>query len=224
MKRKDYLDTQKYWENTFSKALEYDIDVKIPLEGFEEAAAFLGEHCSSILDFGCGNGKMLLRCLEKGAENVLGIDLSENAVSVANKVVYNNNLKNKARFKAGSLELLEKIDDNTFDGAILFNILDNIKPQDSKKLLKEISRVLKPGSFLAVKFNPYLDEKYIKENDLVEIDINFYKEDTGLFIWNLKDDQIRDILSEYFLIEKEEKVLYKKFNVVNRMYYLKLEK
>ena len=46
-------------------------------------------------------------------------------------------------FKVGEVNSLNDIPDSSFDGVILSNIVDNLIPEDSIKLLVQIKRILK---------------------------------------------------------------------------------
>jgi hypothetical protein len=62
-----------------------------------------------------------------------------------------------------ALVSLEKLGEKTTDAAILFNIADNLTPEDSSKFLAQVHRILKPEGRLLMKLNPYITEEKIKE-------------------------------------------------------------
>lgn len=90
------------------------------------------------MDFGCGNGKAVLRCLYRGAQKIYGIDLSSRAIDIATKVVANSGLQDKAEFYCGGTYKLEEFDNDSLDGAIIYNVVDNLTTEDGKTLLGEI--------------------------------------------------------------------------------------
>lgn len=133
-----------------------------------------------------------------------------------------NNLKDKSNFLCGDLKSLKKIKHTEFDGVILFNIIDNLKPEDGKLVIKEINRILNTNGRVILKLNPYISQQEIgKRNDMQEISNDFYKESSGLFLWNISDDLLKEIISPYFYISSYKEIVFKEFNMSNRLYYLK---
>lgn len=94
---------------------------------------------SSILDIGCGNGK-LLKLLELNHFIPYGIDRSEKMVSLAREL----------GVKADARELNE-LKDNSFDCALaVADVLNYIRADDLSGFFSKLSNVLKPnGYFLA---------------------------------------------------------------------------
>lgn len=75
-----------------------------------------------------------------------------------------------------------------FDGVVLFNVIDNLKPEDRKLVVEEINRILKRNGKIILKLNPYYSPQMLEENDdIKEISNNLYKERTGLFLWNISN-------------------------------------
>lgn len=82
----NYQDTIDYWNEVFSNVQEYDLAKPISFEQIENALKWLCKDSTSILDFGCGHGKILFRCLGLGVKKVYGIDISSAAISFAKKL------------------------------------------------------------------------------------------------------------------------------------------
>jgi ribosomal protein L11 methyltransferase len=61
----------------------------------------------TVLDVGCGSGILGLAALQLGAQTVLGVDLEEQAVAVAEHNATLNDLQHRARFMQGSWEVTE---------------------------------------------------------------------------------------------------------------------
>ncbi|MDD5703773.1 MAG: class I SAM-dependent methyltransferase [Dehalococcoidales bacterium] len=100
-----------------------------------------------ILDAGCGNGRMLRKFCELGAEptNCFGIDLSKDIIKYAHK-----NSSFGIAYHAGDIKDTPYCG-NTFD--IIFNlgVLIHIKDNDYiKEIAKEFHRVLKPGGLVFI--------------------------------------------------------------------------
>ena len=217
-----YKETEKYWDKVFKQEDLYDPFEKLSYLEIEEAIQWLCKDSDFILDFGCGNGKVLNRCLNYKVKKVYGIDLSEQAINIAKKVVNNNQLQDKCNYLYGGIDLLKKVNDNTYDGVILFNIIDNLKPNDAKFVLKEIYRILKSKGKIILKLNPYFNPNELeKDNNFKKIKKDFYKERSGLYFWNISNKQIKKIIASYYKICKYKEIEFKDYNMINRVYYLK---
>lgn len=217
----EYNDTIKYWNNIFGQANISDPRKVIKIQKIEDGISWLAKDSKSIIDFGCGNGAVLLRSLYKGIDYGYGIDISNNAIKIANKIIREFNLENKVDLICGGIGKLNEIDNNFFESAILFNILDNLEPEDSINLIKQIHRIVKPNGKILLKLNPYITAEERKEYNFIEISQEFYKEESGLYLWNLTEDKVHEIISPYFIIERYEIIEFKEFNTINRMYYLR---
>lgn len=215
-----YDSTKKFWDKIFSKSGTVNPTTPIGNIQLEESIEWVSQESMKLLDFGCGSGRVLLRSSCFGVEHMYGVDISEKAISCAYKNVNKYELEEKATFEIGGLEKLKAIETSSYDGAILFNIIDNLFPVDAMTVLDEIRRVVKENGKVLVKFNPYIEKKLREEYEFIEVEEEFYKETTGLYLWNLTDEKIRDILQQYFDIEKEIIVEYPEHNQINRMFYL----
>ncbi|MFO8109106.1 MAG: class I SAM-dependent methyltransferase [Thermoplasmata archaeon] len=214
----DYESTMEFWDKVFSEfPADFDASEPLPYPWMEEALDWMLEQDSRIIDFGCGSGKFLLRAAVKNASFVMGIDLSSGAIKLCEK--YADQCKIPYKFQRGNIDSLKNIPDDDFHGGVLFNIVDNVLPEDSHKLLEHFARILKPGGKLLVKLNDYNDPEEYKESGAEEISEDFFLED-GLYLWNLTDEQVRELLEKYFKIEEEKRVYYPEHDGYNRLYYL----
>lgn len=216
----NYQDTIDYWNEVFSNVQEYDIAKPISFEQIENALKWLCKDSTSILDFGCGHGKILFRCLGLGVKKIYGIDISSAAISFAKKIKMKYNLDN-CQFMCGSFNELYDFSDCQFDAVILFNIIDNLIPSDGLKVLKHIHRLTKGESKILIKLNDYIPENEISNSQVFNLkEKSFYKEKSGLFSWNLSNQDFKKIISPYFKIINYEEVDFKRHDVKNRIYYL----
>ncbi len=103
-----------------------------------------------------------------GVKSGLGIDISARGIETASAVVKDSKLDGRFSFENGGLESLENLEADVFDGAILFNILDNLYPDDAKHLIESLSRVLKKGASVLVKLNPVYEEAVLKRMKTLE--------------------------------------------------------
>ncbi len=216
-----YQDTELFWDQVFAEEEVYNAHEEFPFKKIEDSIEWLCRNDGFILDFGCGDGRVLNRCFDYGAEKVLGIDISKNAVQTANKAAKKNNLNERSYFVIGGIDELKNISSDTADGIILFNIVDNLKPEDGIKVLEECSRILKNNGRIILKLNPYYDTKKLKEdNNYQKIGDSLYREKSSLYLWNLSREKIENLLKKYFIIENYQEVEFKEFNMINRLYYL----
>ena len=93
------------------------------------------------LDFGCGIGR-LSQALSLYWENVVGVDISSEMISVANK---SNRFSNKCKYIVNEASDLRIFQDNFFDFIYSNIVLQHIAPKYSKKYIEEFIRVAKPG-------------------------------------------------------------------------------
>lgn len=217
----EYENTKLYWNKVFTNVTTTDPTMPINNLSLEKSIKWISEDSRNLLDFGCGSGKMLLRSIFYGVGQVLGIDISQEAIICANKSVEEYEISEKAVFTTGGIELLKEINSKSYDGAVLFNIIDNLIPKDSILVLEEIQRIVKESGKILIKFNPYIEKKLREENNFEELNEEFYKEKTGLYLWNLSNDKIKEILQQYFNIEQEIIVEFPEYNQINRLYYLR---
>lgn len=216
-----YNKTFEFWEKVFDDCKEYDIGLKLKYSKLDNAIEWLTSGSESILDFGCGVGTLLYRCLlNENVKRIKGIDLSKSAIKLAKDISVNNDLTNKTEFICGGISVLKTIEDNSFDGCILSNIIDNLKPDDANFVIKEINRILKVNGKLIIKLNPYLDEKTLKKYSCKKVDEDFFVEDTGLYLWNLTNKKVEQLFTTFFHIKKYEEIYFKEFDMTNRVYYL----
>lgn len=219
----NYESTQQFWDKVFNNSKKVSPSIPIENTKLEKSIEWISQGSKKLLDFGCGSGRTLLRSLFYSVEQVYGIDISKEAINRANENVKEYSLE-EATFNVGSIELLKAIEDNSYDGVILYNIIDNIYPKDALLVLEEIHRIVKSKGKVLIKFNPYIEEELIKEYKFEEVENEFYKESTGLYLWNLTDEKIKEILQKHFDIEEEITVDFPEHNQINRMYYLSNKK
>ncbi|QVK19078.1 class I SAM-dependent methyltransferase [Mycoplasmatota bacterium] len=215
----EYNETIQFWNQIFHEKMTFNPNDPIKIKVIEEALQFMGKNCSSIIDYGCGHGKMLLRCLMLGTNDVCAMDISQNAIKVVEKVASTYQLQNRVTSKTGGIEVLKEEDNKSCSGAILFNILDNMTIKDGTSLIHEIHRIIDDNGYVLLKLNPYLTKVECEENQLKEITSDFYVDSEGLYLWNISDELLKTLLDNLFVIEKVVKVNHGV--MTERLYYLK---
>ncbi len=97
-----------------------------------------------ILDIGCGVGTLSLYCAKK-SKKVLGIDISKNAISIANNSVKYLKLKN-VNFE--TVDFPQNAPKGTYDLILCSEVLEHL-PDDSLAL-KKIFNLLKPNGIAII--------------------------------------------------------------------------
>lgn len=111
---------------------------------FGKTIEFLKEQKGKILDLGSGSGRHLANI--KNGKMYL-VDFSKEMIDLAKKKAKEKNIS--AEFKlANSIKI--PYEDNFFDAAICIALLHCMNKNDGEKTLKELYRVLKPGSIAKI--------------------------------------------------------------------------
>jgi len=217
-----YNNTEKFWDDIFEKEKLKDLSAPFGIEKLDSCIDWLCANTGSIIDYGCGNASMLLRCAYLNVKKGLGIDISCQAVRTAVDYISKKDLLGFSVIQ-GSLEALKSIKDASFEGAILSNIIDNILPDDALCVLKNIYRILTHGGRVFVKLNDFMDKEKLKESiDFFEKEIsdNFFLEKSGLYFHNLSDEKFERWIMEYFKVVEKGRIEFKAFDCFNRFYLL----
>lgn len=106
---------------------------------------FKGKRC---LDAGCGGGRFVVALGKLGAEEVVGIDVSEDAVKAANERIRERGLSNARAQVASVLKL--PFPNASFDYVVSSGVIHHTP--DPHAAFLELTRVLRPGGkiFLSV--------------------------------------------------------------------------
>ncbi len=99
-----------------------------------------------IIDLGCGNGNHVVFFAEQGFD-VSGLDLSEEAIEIAEAWLNKRNLK--ADLRVGDIEKLP-YPDQSFDVVTSHGVLDHIPFEKAKKAMEEIKRILVPEGYVCI--------------------------------------------------------------------------
>ncbi len=116
-----------------------------------------------ILDFGCGHGALSLDLADKGAKEVLGIDINCSLIDFAKENLAKNygHLSGKVSYECIGLE---KLQDNNFDIIISKASFEHIIGLE--RLLTEMKQKLKPGGRIVAGFGPLYNSPYGDHNRL----------------------------------------------------------
>ena len=100
-----------------------------------------------ILDIGCASGWFEFLCAERLASAVCAIDLEPATIEEAKRNAPH------AEYAVGSVFALPFADE-TFDGAVMFEVIEHVPRRRELAALKEVRRVLKSGGWLVLS-TPY---------------------------------------------------------------------
>eukprot|EP01120_Amphizonella_sp_Union-15-10_P015603 TRINITY_DN8065_c0_g1_i1.p1 TRINITY_DN8065_c0_g1~~TRINITY_DN8065_c0_g1_i1.p1 ORF type:complete len:251 (+),score=49.10 TRINITY_DN8065_c0_g1_i1:51-803(+) len=101
-----------------------------------------------VLDAGCGNGYLSIQLAQKGAEHVIGVDISPNMIAIAKEKILDKNAP--IEFRVDSTTELVTIQDESIDLIISnFSLMDSPHPD---LIIKSFHRVLKTGGKIILIF------------------------------------------------------------------------
>jgi len=218
-----YTETVNYWDKVFGEqAPAIAVTKPFPFPEIESGLEWVCRETRRIVDFGCGNGNVLLRCLSLGVEEGIGIDISTRAVSLATQTAQGSRLIGRATFVAGSISHLGIMEDGSADAVILFNIVDNMVPSDARLLIEEVRRITRPKGRILLKLNDHLSNSSLVGSDEYEkLSTGFYRETSGLYLWNLSNEDIESILAPDLEVEQSFRVEFKQHKMWNRLYFIR---
>jgi SAM-dependent methyltransferase len=103
-----------------------------------------------VLDVGCGRGELVIHAALRGAEAV-GIDYAEEAVRIAEEALAGCplDIHERASFRVMNARRLD-FPDESFDTAVMSDIVEHLYPQELREALDETRRVLRRGGRLVV--------------------------------------------------------------------------
>jgi 2-polyprenyl-3-methyl-5-hydroxy-6-metoxy-1,4-benzoquinol methylase len=100
-----------------------------------------------VIDFGCGNGSILLALMKRGAKSSYGIDFGKKNIQVAKKWSKIFNFDKNMKFKC--LDILKFKSKKKYDFIICSAVLHHLKSHyHFEKAMKNISSICKNGSYL----------------------------------------------------------------------------
>jgi SAM-dependent methyltransferase len=136
-------ETARYYDDYWDGEAPPDTDPRTPrrLEIFEA----LVPRSAKVLDVGCGRGRCS-RALSRAGYRVVGIDISERAVSEARAAVPD------AEFYVRDLASPLPFPDASFGAAFMTDVIEHVF--DPLTVIREVSRILSPGGHFLIS-TPY---------------------------------------------------------------------
>jgi len=138
-----------------------------------------------VFDIGCGEGYVSRQLVQRGAAEIIALDISEKMIEVAR-----THDVNKITYKVGDSRDLNEYEDASFDIVLTMFLFNYLNIEDSANVMKEIFRMLKPGGkfIMAV---PHPSLPFLKEKGFpfyFEPEGNYFTGRNSLFpgeIWRL---------------------------------------
>lgn len=134
--------------NSKEQIAKYDIELinVMKMSSYQFVYELLEKYVpgKKVLDYGCGHGMHAISIAKMAAKEVIGIDLSEESLKIAEQRANRELLNDRVKFikmDAEKLELPDNFFDIVFDGGAFSSI-------DINKAFSETKRVLKPGGCL----------------------------------------------------------------------------
>ncbi len=129
---KDYNNKIERW-NEYNKKLRRE---NIACELIQSAQK------GAVIDLGCGVGSLLKRFCSMGFQRVIGVDISNNMISVARKIDNNIELFNC------DVQNISPVKSNSIDVCSALGVIEYFR--DDKPFLKEINRILKINGVVVI--------------------------------------------------------------------------
>lgn len=133
-KRQTYFDDQRENNLEWFKRMDFQVDV----EGMR------------VLDLGCGHGALSVSFAERGAKEVVGIDLDDDRIDFANRNLAANFPELSGRVQFRCEDVLGMVDQ--FDLIVSKDAFEHI--DDLSGVIRHLHSLLKPGGHLAPGFSP----------------------------------------------------------------------
>jgi len=182
------------------------------VERYKFAAKFVKG--KKVLDVACGTGYGSQILLDSGAKEVIGVDVSKDAISYAKK-------NYSAKFLLMDATKMKALKRNYFDIVVSMETIEHVKTWEM--FIGEIKRVLKPNGAVvmsAPNFTGYPFEKFFKLNTSAKFHWNFFTKEQFIKIFNknfkkttffYQDKKLfafpaRGIIEKIFRIERDHSI------------------
>lgn len=130
----------------------------------------------NLLEVGCGVGNAFFPLLELNPRlHVTGIDFAKSAIDIIQSSDLSEKYKDRLSCSVGCAVNDEfPVPDESQDLVLLMFVLSAISPEYHEKVIRKISRVLKPGGKLLIRDYGRYDEAQLRFGKGAKIDDNFY--------------------------------------------------
>lgn len=138
---------------------------------------------SYVVELGCGNGKTAIALIEMGYR-VTGVDFSKSAIDMCSEI------KGDAEFVCSRVDSLP-FDDDSFDGALAFHVLEHLDDKELADTVSELRRVVRDGGHILIKAFSRNDMRSEKGES---IDENTFVRGNGIRYHYFTEEELIDAL------------------------------
>jgi SAM-dependent methyltransferase len=188
-----------FWDSYYQSLRQAERDLN-PTGSWAASWIPLLDHysCTRLLDLGCGTGADCLVLARHGLD-AIGIDYSQEAVTRAQEKSRQEN--RPAVFLQADMTQALPFPAGQFD-AVMSNVAFHSFPDLLlRSILKEISRVLRPGGLFLFHVNSLEDMQYRPKERVQEIEPAFYREADGQTMHFFSEAYCRDLLQTWQLLD-----------------------
>lgn len=128
-------------------------DVLEQVLGYSHILSFFSKnHAATILDYGCGPGKVALRLAQQTDSKIIAVDESDHMIDIANQ----QRPHDRIDYQVVKNDSLSFLPNDSLDGAIAcYVFINNGSEARIRRIMAEIYRVLRPNSqFIVLDTNP----------------------------------------------------------------------
>ena len=202
-----------YWNNVHKEYTKEDIKYDDWLQEFNDII----DNCKTpILDLGCGSGNNTLYLMNQ-KKQVVAADLSSNAIE--------NIQKNFPEiYDTKCFNMLDgfPFPNHSFEVIIADLSLHYFKKEDTKKVIKELERILTPNGYLMIRVNSIHDINHGAGQGL-EIEEHLYQTEDGRLKRFFNEEDIREFFQDFkILYLKEESMT--RYKLEKKLYRVCMQK
>lgn len=219
---KQYDASTAFWDEEYSECELTDLTgITLSVEPtFDACLNVFAQNTRRVLDFGCGSGDILFQCADFGHLTYgMGIDRSETGIRYAKQMASYNHYRN-LDFIVGDLSHFSQMEDASFDGIILSNVLDVVPKDVELAIFHEMTRLLSDDGYLLVKLNPYATQQQLDNWGFAKIEDNLYEDHGVLRVRNLHTKTWKRQFKQQFTIQRYLEFPYPWQAGMNRLFLL----
>jgi 2-polyprenyl-3-methyl-5-hydroxy-6-metoxy-1,4-benzoquinol methylase len=173
---------------------------------------FISTKCSSLLDAGCGDGRLINYFLAY-FNHILAIDPDETRLHTAKSLAKQDIFSQKVTFKTISIEGLDEIE--KFDVILCSHILQHVNTNNISTILNKFSNILKKDGLLLITTThsivgmEYFVKEFLKDSEFIEEQITEEE-------FNSLVSEVGQLAIHFFIREKiEEALKHYGFEIIN---------
>lgn len=172
-----------------------------PSEKLADVVATLKD-CKKVLDYGCGSGWASMVIAKNGGQDITGVEVSENAASMAEFYIKMFELDKNVHINHVSDKWLSEEPSEKYDGIVCSNVCDVLPTEVSEDILKNLARVATKDAKIVLGLNFYMEPMDNPERKQVIKNGNWLIVDGVLRLVLKTDEEWTETLEKYFTVEK----------------------